>query len=341
VREFGPIGNVALEVVPDPVPAPDEVLIRVRAVAANFVDTLVIGGTYQFLPERPFVPGKGPAGVVAAVGLAVTGISPGDRVLAMAEIGGYAELAVAPASQCYRLPHSLSFADAAAMSLAYDTAWFALRERGRFAPGENVLVLGATGAVGFAAMQLAKAFGARVVLAGVSSVAKAALVREAGADAVVELGRPDLRDSLREQVRAATGGKGADIVLDMLGGDAFDAALRALAWKGRLVVVGFAAGRIPSVKANYLLVKNIEVSGLQISDYRKRAPDQVRACFEEVFALYEAGKVRPPPARQFPLARAREALEALLDREVRERIVLVPAASSGGQAVAGRRVGAP
>lgn len=327
VREFGPIGTVAVTDVPIPVPAAHEVLIRVQAVAANFVDTLVIGGSYQFLPERPFIPGKGPAGVVVAVGPRVTGFAPEARVLAMAENGGYAEFAVAPCAQCYRLPDSLAFADAAAMSLAYDTAWFALRERGRFVPGETVLVLGATGAVGFAAMQLGRAFGAKV-LAGVSSPAKADQVRDAGADAVIDLSRDNLRDGLRDQVRAVTNGKGADIVLDMLGGDAFDAALRALAWKGRLVVVGFAAGRIPSVKANYLLVKNIEVSGLQISDYRKRAPDQVRACFEEIFGLFEAGRLRPPPARLFSLAEVRTALETVLDRNVRERIVLIPGARS-------------
>jgi NADPH2:quinone reductase len=321
VREFGPVDNVTVEEVSDPKPGPGEVLVRVGAVAANFVDTLVIGGTYQFLPDRPFTPGKGPAGTVAALGEGVTGIAVGDRVLAMAEIGGYAELALAPANQCYRLPEKMGFPDAAAISLAADTAWFSLRERGRIQAGESVLVLGATGAVGIAAIQLAKAFGARV-LAGVSSMAKADLVREAGADAVIDLSRENLRDSLREQVREATGGSGADVVLDMLGGDIFDAALRALAWCGRLVVVGFAAGRIPTVKANYLLVKNIEVSGLQISDYRKRKPDLARRCFEDIFALYEAGKLHAPAFRTYNLSQAREALSALLDRGVRERIVM-------------------
>ena len=210
VREFGRIDNVALEGRPDPVPAPGEVLVRVGAVAANFVDTLVIGGTYQFLPERPFTPGKGPAGTVMALGAGVTALAVGERVLAMAEIGDYTELAVAPAAQCY----------------------------------------------------------AR--------------------------------------------------------GDPFDAALRALAWRGRLVVIGFAAGRIPSVKANYLLVKNIEVSGLQISDYRKRMPELARRCFEEIFSLYETGQLHAPPFRTYPLSQAREALGALLDRRVRERIVMLP-----------------
>lgn len=328
VREFGGTDAVLVEERPDPVPGPGEVLVRVGAVAVNFVDTLVIGGTYQFLPERPFTPGKGPAGTVVALGPGVEGLAVGERVLAMAEIGGYAELAVAPAAQCYRLPGAMGFEEAASMSLAADTAWFGLRERGRVQPGESVLVLGATGAVGIAAIQLAKAFGARV-LAGVSSPAKADFVRAAGADAVIDLSRGNLRESLREQVRDATGGAGADVVLDMLGGDAFDAALRALAWRGRLVVIGFAAGRIPSLRANYLLVKNIEVSGLQISDYRKRMPELARRCFDEIFALHEAGKLRAPAFRTFPLPRAREALEALLDRGVRERIVMTMPGQSG------------
>ena len=260
---------------------------------------------------------------MVALGAGVTTLAIGDQVLAMAEIGGYAELAVAPAAQCYRLPGGMSFSDAAAMSLAYDTAWFALHERGRLAAGETVLILGATGAVGFATMQLAKAAGARV-LGSVSSMAQADLVLAGGADAVINHGAPGLRDSLREQVYAATNGHGADVVIDMLGDEIFDAALRAVAWCGRVVVVGFAAGRIPSVKVNYLMVKNIEVSGLQISDYRKRRPAIVRRCFEDIFALYEAGRIRAPGVRSYPLAEAGAALAALLGRGVRERILLLP-----------------
>lgn len=323
VRAFGGPDALVVEDRPDPVPGPGEVLVRVGAVAVNFVDTVVIAGRYQFRPALPFTPGKGPAGTVAAIGPDVSRFQVGDRVLAMAEIGGYAELAIAPADQCYALPPSMSFADAAAMSLAYDTAWFALHERGRLKPGETVLVLGATGAVGFAAMQLARAAGARV-LAGVSSSAKSALALEYGADAAIDLGVSGLRDALRDQVHAATGGGGADVVLDMLGGDIFDAALRAVAWRGRVVVVGFAAGRIPEVKANYLMVKNMEVSGLQISDYRKRMPDMVRHCFEDVFALFEAGRVAAPPTRHYGLDQAGDALAALLGRSTTERLLLLP-----------------
>ena len=165
--------------------------------------------------------------------------APGDAVLAIAESGGYAEMVSVAASQCYKLPSGLSFVDAAAMAVVFDTAWFALRDRARLAPGETVLVLGASGAIGHACVQLAKAFGARV-LAGVSSPEKFEAARAAGADVMIDLSQPDLHDSLREQVRAATGGRGADIVLDPVGGDVFDAAIRALAWRGRLVVIGFA-----------------------------------------------------------------------------------------------------
>eukprot|EP01037_Dinobryon_pediforme_P002167 gene2167-2204_t len=307
VRRFGAIEDVVLGEVPAPVPAADEVLVTVQAAPVNFVDLLVVGGTYQFLPPLPFIPGKGPAGVVAACGAEVKGLLPGDAVLAMAEQGGYAEQVCVKAHQVYKRPPALSAIEAASMSLAYDTAWMALRERGRLAKDEVVLVLGASGAVGIAAVQLAKAMGARV-LAAIARPERGAAMLEAGADAVIDLSAPNLRDALRDQVKAATGGKLADVVIDPIGGDAFDAALRALDWCGRLVVVGFAAGRIPSVKANYLLVKNIEVSGLQISDYRKRRPALMAECFAEIFAFHEQGRLHPPGVITLPLAEAAKGL---------------------------------
>ena len=322
VNEFGPI-DVALKLgeLPRPAPKPNEVLVEVRATAANFVDLLVIGGKYQFLPERPFAPGKLPSGVVAEIGPEVKNLRAGDRVITMAEHGGYAAYVAVPATQCYRLPDTMSFEQAAAMSLVYDTAWFALRDRGRIQRGETVLVLGATGGVGLAAIQLAKAMGAKV-LAGVSSASKSDIVRDAGADEIIDLSRPNLRDSLREQVYAVTEKRGADIVLDPLGGDIFDAALRAVAWRGRVVVIGFAAGRIPTVKVNYLLLKNMEVSGLQVSDYRKRMPEQMAACFAEIFAWYQQGKLKPLPTTVYPLEQFSRALHEIEDRKVRGRIVL-------------------
>jgi NADPH2:quinone reductase len=321
VNNFGPIEAARIGELPTPAPKAGEVLVEVRATAANFVDLLVISGKYQFLPERPFAPGKLPAGIVQAVGSGVHNLKPGDRVLAMAEHGGYAEFVAIAESQCFRLPPSMSFVDAAAMALAYDTAWFALRDRARAQPGESVLVLGASGGVGLASLQLARGMGLKV-LAGIANKDKEDIVRAAGADAIIDLSRPDLRDGLREQVYAVTGKRGADIILDPLGGDIFDAAIRALAWRGRLVVIGFAAGRIPTIKANYLLVKNIEVSGLQVSDYRKRLPEQMAACFREIFALYEAGNLKPAPTKTYPLEQFAAALHDIQDRKARGRIVL-------------------
>src|ERR1700733_8656564 len=321
VREFGTPESLAIEEIASPQPGPDEILIDVHAVGVNFVDLLVIGGTYQFLPPRPFTPGKLPAGNIIAVGANVTGFAVGDRVLTTAEQGGYAEQATALAVHSYHIPKAMSFTDAAAMALAFDTAWFALHERARVVAGETVLVLGATGSVGLAAVQLAKAFGAKV-LAGVSSMEKAAVVRDAGADEVIDLSVEDLRDGLREQIQSVTGGRGADVVIDSLGDRFFAAALRAMAWSGRLVVVGFAAGDIPMLKVNYLLLKNIEVSGLQVSDYRKRMPERMRECFNEIFALYEKGLVKPPATSVRPLDGFAEALGQIRDRKAKERIVL-------------------
>jgi NADPH2:quinone reductase len=321
VDEFGPPERLRIREMPAPRPGPSEVLVEVYMAPVNYVDLLVVGGTYQSLPARPFIPGKGPAGVVSALGPDVTAPRIGDRVLAMAEEGGYAEFVALGADQCYCLPPRMSFLEAASLSLVYDTAWVALRERARLAPGETVLVLGAFGGIGRASVQLARAMGARV-LAGISRPEKAALARQAGADAVIDLSREHLRDTLREQVWAATDGRGADVVLDPLGGDVFDAALRALAWCGRLVVIGFAAGRIPTVRTNYLLLKNIEVSGLQVSDYRKRRPVLVAACFAEIFHLYGEGKIKPAVAEVFPLDQAGEALVAVRDRHLAGRAVL-------------------
>jgi NADPH2:quinone reductase len=321
VREFGPIESHAIGELPDPQPQAGEVLVDIQATAVNFVDILVMTGKYQFLPPRPFAPGKLPVGTVRALGTGVTTLKPGDRVLALAESGGYAQKVAVAAAQCFKLPDRLSFVDAAAMSLAYDTSWFALKDRGRLQPGETVLILGATGGVGMAAVQLAKAMGAKV-LAGVSTAAKASLARDAGADAIIDLSVDNLRDALRDQVYAANGGAGADVIIDPLGGDIFDAAIRAVAWRGRLVIVGFAAGRIPTIKANYLLLKNIEVSGVQVSDYRKRTPELMAECIREIFALYSDGKLKPAPTVTYPLEKFATALADVRDRRIAGRIVL-------------------
>jgi NADPH2:quinone reductase len=321
MREFGGIEKAVLGDMPKPEPKAGEVLLQIKATAVNFVDLVMMGGTYQFKPQLPFIPGKLPAGIVAAVGAGVTRFKPGDHAIAMAEQGGFAEFVVMPEIQCVKLPPSLPFNEAAAMSLIYDTAYFALRDRARIQPGESVLVLGATGGVGLAAIQLAKAMGG-TVLAGVASADKADIVREAGADHVIDLAAPDLRESLRTQVHEKVGKQGVDIVIDMLGGDYFDAAVRALAWCGRLVVIGFASGRIPSIKANYFLVKNIEISGMQISDYRKRRPADMQACFEQIYAWHAQGKLKPLPVKVYPFEQFAEGMKDIRDRKQRGRVVL-------------------
>ncbi|SAL06040.1 alcohol dehydrogenase [Caballeronia calidae] len=306
---------------PDPAVGDNNVLIEVRAAAVNYPDLLVVQGKYQILPERPFAPGKDAAGVVRAVGKNVTRVRPGDRVVAQLEYGAYAELVSAHQRSCFKLPDSMSFTDAAAMGLVYQTAYFALVERGGFKSGEKVLVTGAAGGVGSAAVQLVKGLGG-TALAAVNSDEQARFLRDMGADAIIDLSVPGLRDAVREQVRAATAGHGADVLLDTLGGDAFDASLRAMAWCGRAVIIGFAAGRIPEVKVNYLLVKNIGVSGLQWSDYRERQPEKVDSVQQDIFRLYDQGAIKPQIAGALPLDRAGEALTRLASGQVSGKYVL-------------------
>lgn len=322
VREHGPLDHLRLEEMPDPVPGPGEVLVDVHAASVNFPDLLVIGGTYQILPPRPFSPGKDMAGVVAAVGAGVTALKPGDRVAAQNEYGAYAQKCVVPQHNCYPMPDSMSYADAAAMGIAYPTAHFAIVERGRFQPGEIVLVNGAAGGVGSAAIQVAKALGATVV-ASVGSAEKAALAKQHGADHVVRTDLPNLRDAFRDQVFAAVGKRGVDIIVDPVGGDVFDASLRVIAWSGRLIVVGFAEGRIPEVKAGHLLVKNISLIGLQCSAYRDRQPEKVQRVQRELFDWYVAGRIKPHVMAAYPLERYREALETVRGRKVVGKVVIL------------------
>ena len=323
VREHGPIENLDLAETPDPVPKAGEVLIDVHAASINFPDLLVIGGTYQRLPARPFSPGKDLAGVVAAVGEGVTTCAAGDRVCAQVEYGAYAQKCVVRELNCHVMPATMTFVEGAAMGLAYLTAHFALVERGQYRSGEVVLVNGAAGGVGLAAVQVAKALGATVI-ASVGSEEKAMLVRQHGADHVVRTDVSDLRESFRKQMADAIGKRGADVIIDPVGGDVFDASLRVIAWRGRLVVVGFAEGRIPEIKAGYVLVKNMSLVGLQFSDYRDREPEQVRAAQQALFRLYEAGKIRPHVMKAYPLEQYREALAIVRERKAAGKVVLLP-----------------
>ena len=321
VYEHGPVENLTPGEFPDPKPGKGEVLVDVYAASVNFPDLLVIGGTYQNLPPRPFVPGKDFAGVVAAIGEGVTRVKPGDRVMAQIEHGAFAERAVVRESLCFVMPAKMRYEEGAAMGLVYLTAHYALIERAQFRAGETVLVTGAAGGVGLAAVQLAKALGA-IVIAAVSSQEKAQLACESGADHVVRTDVLDLRVSFRQQVFDAVGERGVDLVLDSVGGDVFDASLRVLAWCGRLVIIGFAAGRIPEVKMGYLLVKNISLIGLQSSDYRDRAPDVVRQAHEHLFALYNEGKIKPHVMAAYPMKEYLSALNTVKDRKVLGKVVI-------------------
>jgi len=323
VREHGPLAQHRLESVPDPVPGRGEVLIEARAWGINFPDVMVMQGSYQFLPPRPFSPGKEVAGVVGAVGEGVTRLRAGDHAMALPEYGAFAEKVVVPEAICYRMPPAMPFDEGAVLALAYQTAHFALMERGAYKKGESVLVTGASGGVGLACVQLAKALGATVI-AGVTSKEKGDLCRRHGADHVIDLAAPELRESVRAQVYSAVGKRGVDIVLDNVGGDAFDGALRALAWCGRLVSIGFASGRIPEVKAGYLLVKNLAVAGLQWTDYRAREPERVQRVQQELYALYGEGKLKPEITARYPLARFAAALARFETRQVQGKIVLLP-----------------
>lgn len=322
VVELGLPSALRIREIADPMPGDGEILVDVAAAGVNFPDALVVSGRYQSLPERPFVPGKELAGVVRAVGTGISGFARGDRVLSQVEHGAFAEQVLVRPAQTFHLPKGLAFTDAAAMGLVYQTAWFALRERANLCRGETVLVGGAAGGVGIAAIQLAKAFGARV-LAAVRKPDQAEFVRASGADVVIDVGGSNLREELRAQVFAATGGMGADIVIDPVGDEFFGAALRALAWCGRLVVIGFAAGDIPSVKANYLLLKNISISGLQWSDYRDRTPRRVAEAQSEIFDLWLSSKLRPQVTKTYAFENLPDALELIGRSQIRGKAVIL------------------
>ncbi len=321
VKEFGALDSMTLEDVASPQPGEGEVLVDIKAASVNFPDLLVIQGKYQVLPPLPFSPGKECAGIIKLVGANVTRVKPGDRVLVQIEYGGYAQQVVTKAVNCHVFPDAMSFTEAAAMGLTYMTAHFALVERAAIKAGESVLVTGAAGGVGLATVQVAKALGA-TVLAAVSNAEKAAAAKAAGADHIIDTGVENLRDGLRDQVYAAVGKRGVDVVVENVGGDIFDACLRAIAWSGRIIVVGFAGGRIPEVKAGHLLVKNISLIGLQFSNYRDRQPEKCLAVREQLFDLYRAGKLKPYVMATYPLARYMEALALVRDRKVIGKVVL-------------------
>ncbi|PBI91938.1 Mycocerosic acid synthase [Rhodococcus erythropolis] len=317
VKEFGPPAGLVVEEVPDLVPGPGEVVIEVGAVSINFPDILVVEGSYQNLPPRPFSPGKEAAGRILAVGEGVTRLSVGDRVLALVEYGGYAEQLQVSGKLVIALPDSMSYEEAAAFGLVYSTAYFGLLRRGQLKAGETVLVTGAGGGVGSAGVQVAKAWGARVI-ALAQDEAKGDLARQQGADVVLT----STPETLKNDLLAATDGKGVDVVLEMLGGDFLSQIIRATAWEGRIVIVGFASGGQNPIKPGHILVKSISVVGLQSSDYRDRDPELMRSTMGEMFAMFDQGKLNAAVDSTFPLEKVGDAMQYVKDGKVKGKVVV-------------------
>lgn len=326
VEEFGPYDSHALREVRDPEPGPGEVVIETRAMGLNFPDLLMVEGRYQHRPERPFIAGLDCAGVVRAAGDGVTRAAPGDRVLASLRTGAFATLARAPETAVWKMPDAMSFEEGAAFGLVYLTAWISLVENAGARAGERVLITGASGGVGLAMVQLGAALGLRVI-GGVTSDEKAALVRANGAEATVNLAADSLRDSLRDEVFALTGDgddRGVDLVVDMVGGDVFDAAIRAIRPGGRIAIVGFASGRIPQIKANYLLIKRLTAIGSPLTSGREDPQVLRDRGMAEVLALYDAGRLKPVISARLPLEDWTEAFRRFAERRVSGKIVMLP-----------------
>ncbi|SUD69759.1 putative zinc-containing alcohol dehydrogenase [Pseudomonas putida] len=321
VHEHGEPYTLQIDELPQLEPKAGEIVVDVKAAGINFPDVLVISGKYQLLPPLPFTPGKDFAGVVRAVGPGVVGYAPGDRIMSQIEWGAFAEQAITTPAQSFHMPDGLDFPEAAAMGLVYQTAYFALTERGQLKAGETVLIGGASGGIGLAAVQIAKGLGATVI-AGVRNDVEAQVAKDSGADHIIDLSGNNLKDLIREQVYAVTDGYGADVVIDPLGDQFFAGAIRATAWCGRVVVIGFAAGEIPSVKVNYLLLKNIGVCGLQWSDYRDRTPEKVEAAQQALFQLWRKGAVKPRIMRLFDFDSACEALTLVKEGKVQGKAVV-------------------
>ena len=315
----GPPEDLTIEDLPDPAAGPGEALVDLKATAVNFPDLLVIEGKYQIIPPHPFVPGKEGAGTVAAVGAGVDGLSVGDRVMVQAEWGTYAEKLVLPADHCFPMPDGMGFEEAAAIGIAYQTAHFALVARAGVRKGERVLVTAATGSVGIAALQLAKAFGC-TVLAGVTTMSKADVARENGADHIVDLTAENLRDSIRTQVKEACGT--VDVVVESVGGEVFDGAIRALDFDGRAVIVGFTSGEIASFRTNYALLKVISVTGVNWAAYRDRDPGWVRRVQRELFDLHGEGRIAIPVQAVLPMTDFVQAFDVIRNRQVRGKVIL-------------------
>jgi NADPH:quinone reductase len=316
--------DLEIEDTPVPTPGPGAVRIAVHYAGMSFATSLVTEGRYQRKPPLPFSPGTEIAGAIDAVGANVTHFMPGDRVCAGIDWGGHAEFAVTDATTVYRIPDELPFDVAPQIPLSYGTSYAALTWRARLRPGETVLIHGAAGAVGLAAVEIAKALGATVV-ATASTEEKLAVARQHGADRAVIFPSAAVLDDLRSLMP-----KGADVIFDPIGGDAFDLSLRCVANSGRILVIGFAGGRVQQIPANILLVKDVTILGFNFGNYvgwgrtdeRKRHEPETRAAMEQIFSWYREGKVRPISSHRFPLREYRAAMETVLSRRSMGKVVL-------------------
>lgn len=311
--------ELAVRDIAEPELRPDTVKLDVEAAGCNFFDILMARGQYQVKPPFPFVPGGELAGTVSEVGRGVDDFAPGDRVLAPVPTGAYAERAVVPAASAWRLPPAMSFDEGAVFPIVYPTSYAALVYRARMRPGETLLIHAAAGGVGLAAVQIGKALGARVI-ATAGGADKLAVVRQAGADELIDYQTEDFV----ERVHALTDGRGADVIYDSVGGDVFDRSLKCIAWNGRLLVIGFAGGRIPEAKANRILLKNIAVVGLHWGAYARNEPARVPETFAALFQMYAEGRIKPVICARYPLERTGEALVALGGRKTYGKVVVRP-----------------
>lgn len=314
---FGPIEDLYISDLPDPVAGADEVVIAVKAAALNFFDGLMVQGKYQTKPPFPFSPGSEAAGVVLSVGANVSHVKPGDRVATFCGTGGYAEQVRVKSEQVFHLPESLGFKEAAAALIVYGTSYHGLKDRADLQPGETLLVLGAAGGVGLTAVELGKLLGARVIAAA-STDAKLDLARDYGADETINYSTEDLRTRLKE----LTNGQGVDVVYDPVGGDKTETAIRSLAWGGRHLVIGFAAGDIPKIPANLLLLKSADIRGVLWGAATKKDPVHHAANIEKILSWCASGTLRPHISQSFPLAQFVDALNHVMSGKAQGKIIL-------------------
>src|SRR5438093_6201430 len=316
-KEYGPPESLVVEDVPSPTPGPGDVIISAKAASVNFPDVLIIQNKYQVKPPLPFSPGSEVAGVVKAIGDGVDSVKSGDKVMAVTTYGAFAEEVKTPATRLVPIPDGMDYPTAAAFLLTYGTSEHALRDRGQLKAGETLLVLGAAGGVGIAAIEIGNALGARVI-ACASTEDKLAVCREHGADATINYASEDLR----ERITDLTAGKGVDVVYDAVGGSYTEPALRSLAWRGRLLVIGFAAGEIPRVPLNLTLLKGCSIVAVFWCDFARREPKLFAESVRRLGEWYREGKLKPHISATFPLDQAAEALKLMAARKVKGKVVL-------------------